>query len=120
MYEIKPCPHCGGEAKLYRKFFPGYDPYLGTDDEPFICVECTCCEARGKGIPVKDDPCETDDGWDDPDVQSACIEAVAAWNLRRADPEYEAVMKDAISAIADLRKLAAPLLKKDREAAGSQ
>ena len=101
MEKLKPCPHCGGEADVYRRFIPGAD-YI---DNIVVHVKCECCGASGKEFPVSQDPCDDAVGWDDPEISEASKSAISAWNLRRADEEYEYVMKEVLSAVGSLRDI---------------
>lgn len=84
--KLKPCPFCGGEAKLIggRVYtIPEIDDngaYVGADIEVEPSwVECQSCHVQGR------DFCESDK---DPE------NAVAAWNKRVADEEeYRAIEK---------------------------
>lgn len=104
MQELKPCPHCGGEADAFRRFVPGDDYTF----DMIVRVECEFCGASGKAFPVSKDPCDDAVGWDDPDVRVAHDSAAAAWNLRRADSEYESLLKRVLEAVADLKTLCHP------------
>lgn len=102
--KIKPCPHCGGEADL----FVTYKPAADYDVDIYIRVQCECCGASGMEILVNENPCGKEGSWDDPDCEVACAKAITAWNLRRADSEYEDLMKRVLEAIADLKTLCHP------------
>ena len=95
--KIKRCPFCGGQADLYSDLG---DPY---DGRRIVFIKCELCGARGKAFPVADDPCETGD-WD----TVRCHDAVEAWNLRRADSEYESLLKRVLEVVADLKTLCHP------------
>ncbi len=105
--KIKPCPHCGGAAGLCADY--DMDDIYSIDGRYIVFVQCKVCGARGKEFQIfdEDDNPHKTGNWDIPE----CKAAMDAWNLRRADSEYEALMKDAINSIADLKKLTAPLLK---------
>lgn len=94
---IKPCPFCGGQADLYSDL---NDPYEGGY---IVFGKCEVCGSRGKAFHVAEDPLETGN-WGTP----RCNDAVEAWNLRRADSEYEDLMKRTLEAIADLKTLCHP------------
>lgn len=104
MNKIGNCPFCGGRAALGTDFD---DPCEGN---LIVFVKCRTCGARAKAFSIDKDP-QTTGNWE----TSQCIDAIEAWNLRRADSEFEVLMRDAISAIADLKELAVPLLKKSEE-----
>ena len=95
--KIKPCPHCGGDAVLDTDLD---DPY---DGKMTVFVRCEICGSRGKAFPVAEDPYITGN-WDTP----RCCDAIDAWNLRRADTEYEDLMKSVLEAVTDLRTLCHP------------
>ena len=40
-YELKPCPFCGGKAKVYR---------FGKTDKLSVTVKCTVCKAQVQPI----------------------------------------------------------------------
>ena len=40
MAELKPCPFCGGEARICAKHF--------TDGEAYAWIECGCCHAKSR------------------------------------------------------------------------
>lgn len=68
---ILPCPHCGGTACLnsnysYKKRFY------------FVYVKCDICGAQGKIYCSDEEPAAED--WNN----TACIDAVNAWNMRKA------------------------------------
>ena len=67
--EIKPCPHCGGEAALYRNYSRRCRSY-------FVYVRCEICGAQGKLYGCQEAP-EAHD-W----KNAACCDAVKAWNMR--------------------------------------
>lgn len=56
MIKLKPCPFCGGNAKLMA---PGYKHYLLHRYSPHWC-KCTQCGAEG---PVKASDSEAVEGW---------------------------------------------------------
>lgn len=66
--ELKPCPFCGGKAKLIFRF--------GID----ICCECTECEARTKMFFVRDTAPDVMDEFED-----AKAKATKMWNRRVND-----------------------------------
>ena len=68
--ELKYCPHCGGEAELYRNYSRRAGSY-------FVFVKCSMCGSQGKIYNTEEDPERT--GWED---NTACQSAVRAWNMR--------------------------------------
>ena len=79
MSELKPCPFCGSEAKLYAD--------KKTQDWGAICQQPECeCNAR---IPY----CATRE------------EAIEQWNRRAPDPWVDALVKAAEEAVNILRSL---------------
>ena len=60
MAELKPCPFCGGEAKLIYSM-------------PYNAVQCTKCKTWGKTIV------------DSYEQQDGKYEAIEAWNRRAED-----------------------------------
>lgn len=72
MHEIKPCPHCGGEAIMYANYSKRTSSYM-------IFIKCGICGSCGKTTAQKEDP-EIDD-WQ----SNACKRALSAWNMRVDD-----------------------------------
>ena len=66
---IKNCPHCGGTACLMANYSRKLRLY-------FTFVKCDICGAQGKIYNTAEDPASA--GWNN----SACIDAVNAWNMR--------------------------------------
>ena len=63
MTELKPCPFCGGKAKLYRDRLIG----VHTSTKPWIgCTECTASM-----------------------YASSAVRVIEAWNRRVTDKDYE-------------------------------
>lgn len=77
--QVKLCPHCGGTACLNASY--GYRTLTY-----FIYVKCDICGATGKTYTSATDPAI--DNWEN----SACIDAVKAWNMRTTERK----VKDAI------------------------
>jgi C4-type Zn-finger protein len=75
MDELKPCPFCGGEAKLSKRDVePQGDPWYGSKVELFPeCQNCAC---------VKFDK-YWHEGFSDRD------EAITAWNTRATPPHKD-------------------------------
>lgn len=65
--KIKPCPFCGGEARLEHPSGPYMEPYKGAS-----MVECTNCHAMTRSFSVA-----TEYSSDD--------KAIEAWNRRVKD-----------------------------------
>lgn len=94
MSELKPCPFCGGKAKLSAKdhLFGGYNGIGQSRREYLIRAICNKCKARGKPIAT---------GWvncmyshrnsaftseqDKDTIKIAEAKAVEAWNRRHSD-----------------------------------
>ena len=74
--KIKPCPHCGGVAYLNANYSYKISRY-------FVFVKCDVCGAQGKVTACKESPDESD--WNN----TACRNAVDAWNMRNGMPEYD-------------------------------
>lgn len=68
--ELKVCPHCGGEAELFKNYSHKTGSY-------FTFVKCSMCGSQGKIYNSYEDPERT--GWED---NTACQSAVKAWNMR--------------------------------------
>lgn len=66
---IKTCPHCGGTACLNANY--SYKIKLH-----FVFVKCDICGAQGKTYTSTEAP--QDKEWNN----SACVDAVCAWNMR--------------------------------------
>lgn len=66
---LKKCPFCNGNAFLQGRFNYKQRSY-------FVCAKCNICGAQGKTYTSEEDPEEVD--WNN----SACNEAVTAWNMR--------------------------------------
>lgn len=71
---IKPCPHCGGTACLHGNYSRKIKSY-------FVFAKCDICGAQAKVYKSPENPEDVD--WDN----QACIDAVAAWNLRVNEKE---------------------------------
>ena len=69
MNDIKPCPHCGGEAIMQANFAYRTRSFM-------IFVKCGICGASGKVCAQKEDP--EIDKWQ----SNACKRALSAWNMR--------------------------------------
>lgn len=69
--ELKPCPHCGGEAHLQGV------GYVGPADVYDVYVECSACYARGETMDVD----LTENG----DEDGAAEDAIRTWNTRARD-----------------------------------
>ena len=94
MAELKPCPFCGGKAKLSAKdhLFGGYNGLGQSRREYLIRAICNKCKSRGKPIPT---------GWvnciyalrykpytrteDMVAIKIAEEKAIEAWNRRAGD-----------------------------------
>jgi ssDNA-binding Zn-finger/Zn-ribbon topoisomerase 1 len=73
MTKLKPCPFCGGEAKLYEGDYGG-GYYV-------ICVGETECYCRMGAYEATDGPgCGTDGDYESRE------EAIEAWNMRYNEP----------------------------------
>ena len=66
--DLKQCPFCGGEAKLYSNFSTKADHY-------YIYVQCATCYARGKTVKSQYPAAIGING-------TAGQEAISAWNRR--------------------------------------
>jgi len=73
--ELKPCAHCGGEARLWPVIMP-FDA-----DCDSITVQCTECNAIGADVLVDQDVHSHSD------LADLEAEAIAAWNTRASDAE---------------------------------
>ena len=49
-YELKPCPHCGGEAYLERK----HRAFINAQSTRVAFVRCTVCNARSGRYKLED------------------------------------------------------------------
>lgn len=76
MAEIKPCPHCGGEAIMYSNYSTRARSYM-------IFCRCGICGSCGKTTAQKEDPEISD--WN----SDACRRALQAWNMRVGDDGCE-------------------------------
>lgn len=68
MHKIKKCPFCGGDGELTQRYNSRQDNY-------FVFVECSLCNAQSKVFSSRDDVSECD--WN----TKACEKAVKAWNM---------------------------------------
>lgn len=76
--QIKTCPHCGGAACLTQNYSYKARSY-------FVFVKCDICGAQGKIYNSADEPATT--GWNN----TACNDAIAAWNMRTPEPAEQEV-----------------------------
>lgn len=74
--KIKPCPHCGGTACLNSN-------YSYKTRSFFAYVRCDICGAQGKAYRSTEDPVTED--WDN----TACRDAIKAWNMRTGEKDAE-------------------------------
>jgi hypothetical protein len=68
---ILPCPHCAGTACIHANYSYKIRRY-------FVFVKCDICGAQGKIFTSEEEPAAED--WNN----AACIDAVNAWNMRKA------------------------------------
>ena len=66
------CPFCGGRAGLVSNHSGKLHTY-------FIYVKCEICGAQGRTYRSEEEPAAA--GWNN----AACIDALAAWNMRRGE-----------------------------------
>lgn len=71
---IKACPHCGATACLTSNYSYKTRTY-------FVFVKCDICGAQGKIYNSKEEPAAAN--WDN----TACNDAINAWNLRTPEKE---------------------------------
>ena len=68
-HDIKPCPHCAGNAELWANYNRKINGY-------FVFVKCSLCGAQGRIYMSRKNP--EFYGWDiDP-----CLYALESWNQR--------------------------------------
>lgn len=70
---LKPCPHCGGIARINYEYTPG-------EAARRVVVVCSICGAKGKALPVEDELIDAPTEQDNRSAQR--LAAVIAWNLR--------------------------------------
>lgn len=66
---IKPCPHCGGSARLTANYSYKIRAF-------FVFCKCDICGAQAKIYSCKEDPAAAE--WNN----DTCADAIAAWNMR--------------------------------------
>ena len=88
MDELKPCPLCGGEAKIY---YPAL--CIGDDDADvdWLCVRCGDCGVARGHTRFKDHNRQSSDN------KSAQDKAITAWNTR--SPVTDEMVERAVLAI---------------------
>lgn len=72
LYDLKPCPFCGGEAKLETS----HRAFINAQTTKVAYVFCTNCNARSGRVALKDYGCTSYS-------EDANEEAVSRWNIRK-------------------------------------